>query len=117
MKAYINFDDANEAQCLIKNLQQGENPHQKANLYTHQKQIDWTSLKGCELTYNEIIDASLSLEITAEFYDVCACTIVKHAIPSAVALASDIEKAFDKALDSDPTSPLGGTICFSKERE
>ena len=101
----------------IQNLRYGENPHQKAALYHYDKELDWELLGGKELSYNNIIDTSSALEITAEFFDVAACVIVKHTNPCAVALSSDIESAFDKALDSDPISPFGGIVSFSQKVE
>ena len=101
----------------IQNLRYGENPHQKAALYHYDKELDWELLGGKELSYNNIIDTSSALEITSEFFDVAACVIVKHTNPCAVALSSDIESAFDKALDSDPISPFGGIVSFSQKIE
>ena len=95
-------------------LKHGENHHQKAELFNTTK-LDWALINSGELTYNEILDASVALQIASEFFDVAVCATVKHANPTVVALSSDIEKAFDKALDSDPISPLNGTIAFSKE--
>ncbi len=99
----------------IKDLRYGENPHQKASLYSYNKEIDWEVLNGKELSYNNILDMTSAVEIVSEFFDVSAVAIVKHTNPCAVALASDIEKAWDRALDSDPISPFGGIVAFSKE--
>ncbi len=101
----------------IKELRYGENPHQKASLYSYNKELDWVQLNGKEMSYNNILDSTAALEISAEFFDVSACTIVKHTNPCAVALASNIELSFDKALDSDPISPFGGVVAFTKTVE
>ncbi|MBQ8476345.1 bifunctional phosphoribosylaminoimidazolecarboxamide formyltransferase/IMP cyclohydrolase [bacterium] len=101
----------------IKSLRYGENPHQKASLYSYSKELDYEILNGKELSYNNILDTTSALEIAAEFFDVCACVIVKHTNPCAVALSSNIELAFDKALDSDPISPFGGIVAFTKTVE
>jgi len=101
----------------IKSLRYGENPHQKASLYHYDKELNYEILNGKELSFNNIMDITAALEISAEFFDVACCTIVKHMNPCAVALASNIESAFDKALDSDPISPFGGIVCFTKEVE
>ena len=99
----------------IQELRYGENPHQKASLYSYDKELDWVLLNGKELSYNNILDSTVALEIAAEFFDVACCAIVKHQNPCAVALAPNVEAAFDKALDSDPISPFGGIIAFTKE--
>lgn len=99
----------------IQNLKFGENAHQQASLYSTDKELDWTLLNGSEILYEDFLNASLALEISAEFYDVNAITIVKHQNPIVVALANNLENALSKALDSDPTSPFGGTLAFSKK--
>ncbi|MBR2069225.1 MAG: bifunctional phosphoribosylaminoimidazolecarboxamide formyltransferase/IMP cyclohydrolase [Candidatus Gastranaerophilales bacterium] len=101
----------------IKSLRYGENPHQKAGLYSYDKELDYEILNGKEMSYNNILDSTSALEIASEFFDVSACVIVKHTNPCAVALASNIELAFDKALDSDPISPFGGIVAFTKTVE
>lgn len=99
----------------IQDLRYGENPHQKAGLYSYNKEIDWTLLNGKEMSYNNFLDATVAIEVVSEFFDVSACAIVKHANPCAVALAPNIEQAFDKMLDSDPISPFESTIATTKE--
>ena len=99
----------------IQDLRYGENPHQKAGLYSYNKELNWTLLNGKEMSYNNFVDTTAAIEIAAEFYDVACCSIVKHATPCAVALAPNVEEAFDKALDSDPISPFGGIVAFTKE--
>ena len=99
----------------IKTLKCGENPHQKATLYSYDKELDYNILQGEELSYNDILNLTTALEISAEFFDVSACTIVKHANPISVALAKNVEGAFDKALDSDPIGPFNSTISFTRQ--
>lgn len=99
----------------INNLRYGENPHQNASLYRYDKELDWILLNGKEMSYNNILDSTAALELAAEFFDVSACVIVKHTTPCAVALSSDVNSAWDKALDSDPISPFGGVVSFTKE--
>lgn len=99
----------------IQDLRYGENPHQNASLYNYDKRLDWDLLNGKELSYNNILDTTVALEIAAEFFDVACCAIVKHQNPCAVALAPNVEQAFDKALDSDPISPFGGIIALTQE--
>lgn len=99
----------------IQDLRYGENPHQKASLYSYNKNIDYVQLQGKELSFNNIVDATSALELASEFYDVNATVIIKHTNPCAVALASNLELSFDRALDSDPISPFGGVIAFSQK--
>ena len=98
----------------IQNLKYGENPHQEASLYSYNKEIDWEILSGGALSYNNILDMTVSLEITSEFFDVSAVTIVKHANPCAVALSSSVQEAWAKAIDSDIISIFNSTVAFSR---
>lgn len=101
----------------IRNFKHGENPHQKASLYNFDKELNYEILKGSELTFNDIINATCAIEISGEFFDVASCVIIKYANPCAVALASNIEGAFDKVLDADPISLFGGICSFTRKVE
>ena len=101
----------------IRTLEFGENPHQKASLYSFDKELNYEILNGSKLSYNNILDLTTALEISAEFFDVAACCIVKHINPVSTALAKDIEGAFDKAIDSDPIAPFRATIAFTRRVE
>ncbi|MBR1616637.1 bifunctional phosphoribosylaminoimidazolecarboxamide formyltransferase/IMP cyclohydrolase, partial [bacterium] len=98
-------------------LKYGENPYQKASLYSYSKEVDYEILQGSTPTYNGIIDASLALEIAKEFFDVACSIITKHENPCAVALAPNLENAYDKAIDADSLSPFGATIAFTRQVE
>lgn len=104
----------------IQELRYGENPHQKAGLYslmdslTNQHQADYEILWGKELSYNNILDVTAAVNIVSEFYDVPAVSIVKHLAPCGVALGKDILDAYQKAFDSDPVSAFGGIVAFSQ---
>ncbi len=99
----------------ICDLRYGENPHQKAALYSYDRQLDYEILNGKEMSYNNILDSTAALNIACEFYDVNACVIVKHTNPCGVALGKTIEDAWLKALDCDPLSAFGGIVAFTKE--
>lgn len=98
----------------IQDLRYGENPHQKANLYSSPSKINYDVLWGKELSYNNILDMTAATNIISEFYDVPAVAIVKHTSPCGVALGKDIEDAYKKAFDCDPISAFGGIIAFTK---
>lgn len=92
----------------------GENPHQKAALYSG-KQVDYEVLNGKQLSYNNFLDMNLATSIVSEFYDVCAVAITRHSMPCGVALGSTIFEAYQKAIDCDPISSFGGIAAFSRE--
>lgn len=114
-----NADKLNETEAFyfekIQELRYGENPHQKANLYSNsaENSIDYEILNGKELSYNNIIDTAAALDIVSEFYDVECATIIKHTNPCGVAIGETLNEAWDKALDCDPMSAFGGIVAFS----
>lgn len=99
----------------IQNLKHGENTFQSAGLYNYDKEIDWNLIQGIELNYNDILNATTTIEILAEFYDVSAFVAVKFNNPAIVALGADVNNAFEKATDSDPVVLFNSIVGFSKE--
>lgn len=102
-----------------QDLRYGENPHQKAVFYEEPKNT-FTSLanskqlQGKELSFNNIFDGDGALDLIQEFV-LPAVAIIKHANPCGTAQADSIEKAYDKALSSDPLSAFGGIIALNQE--
>ncbi len=95
-------------------LKYGSNPHQKAALYKPQTMVDYRILNEKELSYNDILNLTTSVNIISEFYDVNAVAIVKHNLPCGVALGRNIFEAYTKAFDCDPFATFSGTIAFSQ---
>ena len=100
-------------------MRYGENPHQKAAFYTEASPTEASvatakQLQGKELSFNNIADTDAALECVKQF-DEPACVIVKHANPCGVAVASDIEAAYELAFATDPESAFGGIIAFNRE--
>lgn len=98
----------------IQDLRYGENPHQKAGLYSNGSVVDYEILWGKELSYNNILDMTAAVNIVSEFYDVPSVCIVKHLAPCGVALGKNILDAYKKAFDCDPISAFGGIVAFSQ---
>ncbi len=102
-------------------LRYGENPHQKAALYTpvgpHQRGIAQAEqLQGKELSYNNYNDADAALELCAEFAGGDpAVVIVKHANPCGVAQAGTLLEAWEAALQCDSVSAFGGIVAVNQE--
>lgn len=98
---------------LIQPLRYGENPHQKAGLYSLGIN-EWPiiMLHGKKLSYNNILDADAALTTLLDFDNPCA-VIVKHLTPCGVALASNLKQAFLSAFESDPVSAYGGIIALN----
>ncbi|QCI25836.1 bifunctional phosphoribosylaminoimidazolecarboxamide formyltransferase/IMP cyclohydrolase [Buchnera aphidicola] len=101
-------------------LRYGENPHQKAALYTPNhniNQIDYINnikqLNGSDLSYNNIYDAYTAFECVNQFSDP-SCVIIKHGNPCGASSASTQELAYLNAYNTDSISAFGGIIGFNK---
>lgn len=95
-------------------LRYGENPWQKACLYGNNT-FDYDVYFGQMLSYNDFLNINEACKIASEFYDVCAAVAVKNVMPCGVALAPDIDEAFEKALDCDPVGAYGSTFAFTQK--
>ncbi len=101
---------------LAQTLRYGENPHQRAALYsdgTGQGVAGARQLQGKELSFNNIVDLDACWELGAEF-DEPAVIIVKHTNPCGAATGATILEAYDKALACDPVSAFGSVIGINR---
>jgi len=104
----------------VQALRYGENPDQPAAFYAesaappdslpHLKQ-----LHGKELSFNNIIDIEAAVLAASAWSDAdeVACCIIKHTTPSGLALGSDAEDAYRRALSCDPVSAFGGIVALN----
>jgi phosphoribosylaminoimidazolecarboxamide formyltransferase / IMP cyclohydrolase len=93
-------------------LRYGENPHQKAAMYSDggQKGVaNGRQLQGKELSYNNIVDMQAAWDLAQEF-DEPAVAIIKHTNPCGTATGKSLLEAYKKALEADPVSAFGGVI-------
>ena len=93
-------------------LRYGENPHQKAALYSDGSGkgiANGKQLQGKELSYNNIVDLQAAWDLAQEFDEV-VCAIIKHTNPCGTAVASSLVEAYKRALECDPVSAFGGVI-------
>ncbi len=97
-------------------LRYGENPHQKAALYSSPLDTaSWRQISGKPLSYNNIMDMDCAMRSMALFQSDCACIVIKHTTPCGIAVASDPAAAYSKAFECDPLSAFGGIIAFTRE--
>ncbi len=95
----------------VADLRYGENPHQRGAYYAEDgARVHLLSrleqAHGKELSLINLLDLSAARLLLREFTLPC-CVIVKHANPCGVAVAATIEKAYERALASDPVSAFG----------
>jgi len=100
----------------VSSLRYGENPHQKACLYSDDlgglSLINAKILQGKEMSFNNYLDAHAALMLAIEF-DRPTCAIIKHNNPCGVAIADNPKDAYIKACKTDPISAFGGVIAFN----
>jgi phosphoribosylaminoimidazolecarboxamide formyltransferase / IMP cyclohydrolase len=99
-------------------LSYGENPHQKAALYTDVGARSHVlsrvaKLHGRALSFNNVLDLDGARRLLDEF-EPAACVIVKHNNPCGVATAEGIGVAYERALACDPMSAFGGVIALNR---
>ncbi len=102
---------------LSQTLRYGENPHQKAALYTDgsgRGVADAKQLQGKELSYNNIVDLDACWELVSEF-DEPAVVIIKHTNPCGASTGATVLEAYQRALEADPVSAFGGVIGINRE--
>jgi phosphoribosylaminoimidazolecarboxamide formyltransferase / IMP cyclohydrolase len=101
---------------LAQSLRYGENPHQRAALYTDGSGLGIagaTQLQGKELSYNNLVDLDACWELAQEFDDP-AVIIVKHTNPCGAATGHSVLEAYQKALACDPVSAFGGVVGINR---
>jgi phosphoribosylaminoimidazolecarboxamide formyltransferase/IMP cyclohydrolase len=101
---------------LAQSLRYGENPHQRAALYSDGTGLGIAGCMQCqgkELSFNNIVDLDACWELSAEF-DSPAVIIVKHTNPCGAATGSTVLEAYLKALACDPVSAFGSVIAINR---
>ena len=102
---------------LAQSLRYGENPHQRAALYSDGSGLGIagaTQLQGKELSFNNLVDLDACWALAEEF-DEPAAIIMKHTNPCGAATGSTILEAYNKALACDPVSAYGGVLGINRE--
>ena len=99
-------------------LSYGENPFQRAALYTEAGARDHVLSRvakrhGKDLSFNNVLDLDSARNLLADL-DGPACVIVKHNNPCGVAESESALDAYEKALACDPLSAYGGVIALSE---
>jgi phosphoribosylaminoimidazolecarboxamide formyltransferase/IMP cyclohydrolase len=95
-------------------LSYGENPHQRAALYTEvgaRRHVlsGVAKLHGRALSFNNVLDLDAARQLLDAF-DEPAAVIVKHNNPCGSAIGADVGEAYEKAFACDPMSAFGGVV-------
>ncbi|HEX7894267.1 MAG TPA: bifunctional phosphoribosylaminoimidazolecarboxamide formyltransferase/IMP cyclohydrolase [Terriglobales bacterium] len=100
----------------VTDLRYGENPHQKAAMYSDGSGAGVANarqVQGKELSYNNIVDLQAAWDLAQEF-DETVCAIIKHTNPCGTATGKTLAEAYKKALECDPVSAFGGVIAVNR---
>jgi len=101
----------------VCDLRYGENPHQKAALYSDgggKGVANGRQLQGKELSFNNLVDLQAAWELAQEF-DEPVCAIIKHTNPCGTATGATLKDAYVRALECDPVSAFGSVIGVNRE--
>jgi phosphoribosylaminoimidazolecarboxamide formyltransferase/IMP cyclohydrolase len=96
----------------VMDLRYGENPHQKAAMYSDgsgRGVANGKQLQGKELSFNNIVDMQAAWDLAQDF-DEPVVGIIKHTNPCGTAVGKTLLEAYKKALECDPISAFGGVI-------
>jgi phosphoribosylaminoimidazolecarboxamide formyltransferase/IMP cyclohydrolase len=104
----------------VQDLRYGENPHQKAALYSAApggSPMAGRLLQGKELSYNNILDLDAAWHAVSRFNNPTA-VVVKHLTPCGIAEVRELSgeslaQALSKAIACDPISAFGGIIAVN----
>ena len=98
-------------------LRYGENPHQQGARYRIEGTTSWWStaqqLGGKEMSYLNVLDGEAAWNLVSSFNEPCVA-IIKHANPCGLAVAENIETAYERALACDPVSAFGGVVALNQ---
>jgi phosphoribosylaminoimidazolecarboxamide formyltransferase / IMP cyclohydrolase len=96
-------------------LRYGENPHQKAALYSsrHGGIAAAEQLQGKELSYNNLVDLDAAWQLIREF-EAPAAAVIKHTNPCGCAEAESLAESYRRAHEADPVSAYGSVLAFNR---
>jgi phosphoribosylaminoimidazolecarboxamide formyltransferase/IMP cyclohydrolase len=103
----------------VVDLRYGENPHQRAALYSAGLKTGVGGvahaelLSGKEMSFNNYVDADAAWALVNDV-DELTCAIIKHTNPAGVAFDVSCETAYRRALATDPVSAFGGIVAFNQ---
>ena len=110
-------DDIDIHITKLADLRYGENPHQKAAIYTSGSGggiANAEQLHGKEMSFNNYVDAEAAWNLVQDF-DALAVAIIKHTNPSGVGIGATNLEAYRRALSTDPVSAFGGIVAFNRK--
>ncbi len=100
----------------VRDLRYGENPHQRAALYSGVgPHPGYSILQGKELSYTNLLDLDAAIRIVLEFTEPAAA-LIKHTNPCGAATGSSAADAYVRAREADSLSAFGAAVARSTSK-
>jgi phosphoribosylaminoimidazolecarboxamide formyltransferase / IMP cyclohydrolase len=98
----------------VRDLRYGENPHQRAALYTgFGTHPGYSILQGRELSYTNLLDLDAAIRMVIEFTEPAAA-LIKHTNPCGAATGSSAADAYVRAREADSLSSFGAAVALNR---
>ena len=102
----------------LATLRYGENPHQKAALYSTAGNTKGgiarsRQLQGKELSFNNLVDLEAAWNLAQEFSEP-ASAIIKHTNPCGCSMQPSLVESYNQAYAADPVSAYGSVLGFNR---
>ena len=98
----------------VRDLRYGENPHQRAALYSgFGPHPGYSILQGKELSYTNLLDLDAAIRMVIEFKEPAAA-LIKHTNPCGAATGSSAADAYIRAREADSLSAFGAAVALNR---
>jgi phosphoribosylaminoimidazolecarboxamide formyltransferase/IMP cyclohydrolase len=98
----------------VRDLRYGENPHQRAALYSGVgPHPGYSILQGKELSYTNLLDLDAAIRMVIEFTEPAAA-LIKHTNPCGAATGSSAADAYVRAREADSLSAFGAAVALNR---
>jgi len=98
----------------VRDLRYGENPHQRAALYSGiGPHPGYSILQGKELSYTNLLDLDAAIRMVIEFSEPAAA-LIKHTNPCGAATGSTAADAYIRAREADALSAFGAAVALNR---
>jgi len=98
----------------VRDLRYGENPHQRAALYSgFGPHPGYSILQGKELSYTNLLDLDAAIRMVIEFKEPAAA-LIKHTNPCGAATGTSAADAYVRAREADSLSAFGAAVALNR---
>ncbi|RME86497.1 MAG: bifunctional phosphoribosylaminoimidazolecarboxamide formyltransferase/IMP cyclohydrolase PurH [Planctomycetota bacterium] len=122
LKEWQNQEAKHISLFKVQDLRYGENPHQKAILWSQKKEEEdfFSEITGKTLSYNNYLDLYSGYTLLSH-WDKPGAVVVKHTIPCGAAMAKTLETPLEKLVEyawqGDSRAAFGGVVLIQGKIE